>query len=54
MPTDTPVVYPIAPVAASAQPAAAQKFMAYVLSPTGQRILAKHGFGGPSHGASGP
>jgi molybdate transport system substrate-binding protein len=47
VPTDAPVVYPIAPVAASTNPAGAQKFVAYVLSPTAQAVLAKHGFGKP-------
>jgi len=47
VPTDTPVVYPIAPVAASANPAAAQRFVAFVISPVGQAVLAKHGFGRP-------
>jgi len=47
VPTDTPVVYPIAPVAASTNPAAAQKFVASVLSPAGQGVLARHGFGKP-------
>ena len=47
VPTDTPVVYPIAAVAASARPAAAQKFVAYVLSPAGQAVLARHGFARP-------
>ncbi len=47
VPTDTPVLYPIAPVAASTQAAAAQKFVAYLTSPAGQGVLAKHGFGKP-------
>jgi molybdate transport system substrate-binding protein len=47
VPTDTPVVYPIAPVAASTNPAAAQKFVAYVMSSAGQSVLAKYGFGKP-------
>jgi len=47
VPTDTPVVYPIAPVAASRNPAAAQMFVAFVISPAGQAVLAKHGFGKP-------
>jgi molybdate transport system substrate-binding protein len=47
VPTDAPVLYPIAPVAASANPAGAQQFVAYVLSPPGQAILAKHGFAAP-------
>jgi len=42
-----PVVYPIAPLAAGTNPVAAQKFVAYVLSPAGQGVLAKHGFGKP-------
>jgi molybdate transport system substrate-binding protein len=45
--TDTPVLYPIAPVAASTNAAAAQKFVAYVTSPAGQAVLAKYGFGKP-------
>jgi molybdate transport system substrate-binding protein len=47
VPTDTPVLYPIAPVAASTNPAAAQKLVAFVLSPAGQATLAKYGFGKP-------
>lgn len=47
VPTDTPVLYPIAPVAASNQVATAQKFVAYVVSPAGQATLAKYGFGKP-------
>ncbi len=47
VPTDTPVVYPIAPVASAPNPAAAQSFVAYVISPAGQAVLAKYGFGKP-------
>ncbi len=47
VPTDTPVLYPIAPIAASTNAAAAQKFVAYVASPAGQATLAKYGFGKP-------
>jgi len=47
VPTDTPVVYPIAPVAAGSNPEAAQKFVSYVMSPAGQAVLAKYGFGKP-------
>lgn len=36
--------YPIAPVADSANPALAEAFIAFVLSPDGQAILAKYGF----------
>ena len=47
VPTEMPVVYPIAALAAAPNPAAAQKFIAFVLSPAGQAVLAKHGFGKP-------
>jgi molybdate transport system substrate-binding protein len=47
VPTDPPVVYPIAPVAASTNSTAAQKFVAYVTSPAGQAVLARYGFGKP-------
>ena len=48
VPTDAPLLYPIAPIAASGNSAAAQKFVAYVTSPEGQAVLAKYGFGKPS------
>ena len=41
--TDLPVRYPIAPVAASASYVVAQRFVAYVVSPTGQATLARYG-----------
>ena len=44
VPTATPIVYPIAPVARSGQPAAAQRFVAFVLAPPAQAILQRHGF----------
>jgi molybdate transport system substrate-binding protein len=44
VPTTTPVTYPIALVAGSKQESQAASFMAYVLSPAGQDILAKYGF----------
>ena len=47
VPTDKPVLYPIAPIAASQNAAAAQKFVAFVASPAGQTILAQYGFGKP-------
>ena len=47
VPTETPVVYPVAPLAAATNPAAAQKLIAFLLSPAGQAVLAKHGFGKP-------
>jgi molybdate transport system substrate-binding protein len=47
VPTDRPVLYPIAPVAESPHLAAAQTFVAFVASPAGQAILATYGFGKP-------
>ncbi len=47
VPTVSPVLYPIAPVAASSNLAVAQQFVAWVVSPAGQAVLAKHGFGKP-------
>jgi len=47
VPTESPVAYPIAPLAAAADPAAAGKLVAFVLSPAGQALLARHGFGKP-------
>lgn len=45
--TDSPVLYPIAPVAASSRHAQAQKFIAFVQSGEAQGVLAKYGFGKP-------
>ena len=47
VPTGTPIFYPIAPVAASANATAASQFTAWVLTPQAQAVLAKHGFGKP-------
>jgi len=47
VPTETPVSYPIAVIAAGPQAAAGRKFADYVLSPAGQAVLAKYGFGRP-------
>jgi len=47
VPTASPVAYPIAPLAAAADPAGAGKLVAFVLSPAGQALLARHGFGKP-------
>jgi molybdate transport system substrate-binding protein len=44
VPATTPVTYPIAVVAGSKQASQAADFVAYVLSPAGQDILAKYGF----------
>jgi len=47
VPTETPVSYPIAVIAAGPQAAAGHQFADYVRSSTGQAILAKYGFGRP-------
>ena len=44
---DTPVRYPIAIVEGTGNPSAAQDFVAFVASPAGQAMLARHGFGKP-------
>ena len=43
-PTPEPILYPIAPVAASANHALAQKFVAFVNASEAQAVLARHGF----------
>ncbi len=45
--TRKPVLYPAAPIAASANPAIAQKFVEFLISPQAQAVLAKYGFGKP-------
>jgi molybdate transport system substrate-binding protein len=45
--TQRPVLYPIAVVASTKQPALAEKFAAYVGAAPGQAILQKFGFGKP-------
>lgn len=47
VPTETPILYPIAPLASAARPADAAKFVAFVLTPEAQALLARHGFGKP-------
>lgn len=47
VPTDMPVSYPAAVIAAGPQRAAGQQFLDFVLAPAGQAILAKFGFGRP-------
>ena len=47
VPTPAPVLYPIAPVAASAHTDAARKFVSFVLSAPAQAVLGKYGFGKP-------
>ncbi len=45
--TAMPILYPIAVLAASRNADAAGRFVAFVLSPAGQAVLARHGFGSP-------
>jgi molybdate transport system substrate-binding protein len=47
VPTERPILYPIAPVAASPNHAAAEKFVAFVNSSPAQAVLAKYGFAKP-------
>ena len=44
---DTPVSYPIAVTSSSRQKAEAQRFVDFVLSPAGQKVLQKYGFSRP-------
>jgi molybdate transport system substrate-binding protein len=45
--TERPILYPIAPIAASPNHADAEKFIAFVNSPQAQAVLAKYGFAKP-------
>jgi molybdate transport system substrate-binding protein len=47
VPTDTPVLYPIAAIRTAPNAAGGAGFLAYALAPAGQAILAKYGFGRP-------
>lgn len=47
VPTKTPILYPIAAIKGSGNENFAVKFIEYVRSDTGQRILGKHGFRKP-------
>lgn len=47
VPTPTPILYPIAPVATTANMEAAKKFIEFMLSPKARGVLAKYGFGMP-------
>ncbi|MDT9001069.1 molybdate ABC transporter substrate-binding protein [Paucibacter sp. APW11] len=44
VPTETPIRYPVAAIAGSARAELAGQFIAYLLSPAGQVVLARHGF----------
>lgn len=45
--TATPILYPVAPVAASPAPALAARFAEFLVSPAAQAVLAKYRFGTP-------
>ncbi len=47
VPVDTPILYPIARTAASANAEEARGFVAHVLSPAGQAVLGRYGFQKP-------
>ncbi|HET7795648.1 MAG TPA: molybdate ABC transporter substrate-binding protein [Rhizobacter sp.] len=47
VPTPAPISYPIAALAGGPNPAEAARFVAFVASPQGQAVLARHGFGKP-------
>lgn len=47
VPTATPILYPVAPVAASPNAALAQRFVEFVASAPAQAVLARYGFGKP-------
>jgi molybdate transport system substrate-binding protein len=47
VPTETPVLYPIAAVRTAPNAAGAGKFLAFAQAPAGQAILTKYGFGRP-------
>lgn len=47
IPLEKPVLYPVAPLAASANPAGARSFIDFLLSGAGQEILARYGFASP-------
>lgn len=47
VPTDKPILYPVAPVASSSNAALAKQFVAFLSSPEAQTVLAKYGFGAP-------
>lgn len=47
VPTASAIVYPIAAVSGGAKVEAARRFIDFVMSPTGQAVLARHGFQKP-------
>jgi molybdate transport system substrate-binding protein len=47
VPTIQPILYPAAPLAASPNPALAQRFVEFLRAPQAQAVLARFGFGSP-------
>jgi len=47
VPTPTPILYPVAPVAASRNAALAASFVDFLMAPQAQAVLSKHGFRKP-------
>ena len=47
VPTPTPILYPAAPIVASANAALAQRFVEFLVAPQAQAVLARYGFGKP-------
>jgi molybdate transport system substrate-binding protein len=47
VPTIQPILYPAAPLAASPNPALAQRFVEFMRAPQAQAVLARFGFGSP-------
>jgi len=47
IPLDAPVLYPVAPIAASANRAQARSFIAFLTGTQGQEILSRYGFANP-------
>lgn len=47
VPTPTPILYPVAPIAASASPELAERFVDFLSTPAARGVFARHGFGAP-------
>ena len=47
VPTTNPILYPVAPIAASPNAALARRFVEFLVAPPAQAVLAKYGFGKP-------
>jgi molybdate transport system substrate-binding protein len=47
VPTTTPILYPVAALAAAPNPASATRFVEFLVSPAARAVFARHGFGKP-------